>query len=418
MLINKIKKRFSNEFVRNLSFLAGGEFLNRVFRLVTTVVIARLLSPHDYGLAAIIFTVREFAVVLSLKFGIASKLIQANEKDLDDLINTSYCLNWIFCILIFILQCAAAFPLALFYKSNEIILPICVVAFYHLIVPNFVIQWALIERENRMNLMALTQTTDSAINNLITLCLAASGMGLWAIVLPSVISSPFIWLFFAYKYSSWRPKRIFTLYRWKEIFVFCRNILTVQLLDNLRNNLDYLIVGRFLGINALGIYYFAFNAGLGISLSVINSFIIALLPHLCAARGNLQDLKKRYFDGLKTIAAVFLPLVIVQSSLAPFYVPIIFGQKWVVGIPVLVLICLSALPRPFAIATSTLLQAIDRTDINVKWSVIFTTIFALSILIAVKWGIVPVAVAVLVSHFVAMPIFTIWGARYAIKSNS
>ncbi len=417
MLITKVKKKFSSQFIRNIGFLAGGELVNRVFRLGVTVILARLLTPEDYGLAAIILTVRELSVVFSLKFGIAGKLIQASSEDLNDLVNTSYWLSWIVCICIFITQCAVAFPIAWFYNTNQVILPICVVAFYHLFVPNFVIQWALIERENRMKLTALAQTCESVINNLVTLCLALLGMGVWAIVLPAVVSSPFVWLFFAYKYHTWRPNGTFTLYRWREIFSFGRNILAFQLLDNIRNYLDYLLVGKILGINALGFYYFAFNAGLGISLSVMNSFIAALNPHLCQARDNFSELRKRYFSSLKTIRQIFVPLVIVQSSLAPFYVPIIFGEKWVEAIPVLVIICLSALPRPFAMATSMLLQAIDKTAINVKWGIIFTVFFTFSILIAINWGIVPVAIAVLVSHAVAMPIFAIWGTNYAFTSN-
>jgi O-antigen/teichoic acid export membrane protein len=417
MLISKIKQKFSTKFVRNISFLAGGEFVNRIFRLGITVILARLLSPQEYGLAAIILTVRDFAAVFSLKSGISGKLIQADEKDLNDFINTSYSLSKICCSLIFILQCAAAYPIAWFYQTNEIILPICIIALYHLVVPHFVIQWALIERENRISLIALTQTTESVINNLMTLLLALLGMGVWAIVLPVVLSSPLVWLFFGYKYHSWRPSQAFTLYRGQEIFKFARNVLIFQLLDNVRNNLDYLLVGRFLGIKALGIYYFAFNAGLGISLSVINSFIIALQSHLCEVRNNLQNLKQQYFSSLKTIATIFIPLVIIQSSLAPFYVPLIFGEKWLPAIPVLVIICLSALPRPFAMATSMLLQAIDKTDINVKWGIIFTLFFTFSILLAMKWGILAVAIAVLISHAVAMPIFTIWGTRYALRSN-
>ncbi|MHC5831979.1 MAG: oligosaccharide flippase family protein, partial [Nostoc sp.] len=100
-------------------------------------------------------------------------------------------------------------------------------------------------------------------------------------------------------------------------------------------NIDYLIIGRFLGINALGIYYFAFNAGLGISQNVINAFTSALFPHLCAARGDLKELKERYFSSLKFTAIIVVPLILLQSSLAPFYVPIVFGQKWVTAVPIL-----------------------------------------------------------------------------------
>lgn len=165
-------------------------------------------------------------------------------------------------------------------------------------------------------------------------------------------------------------------------------------------------------------YYFAFNAGLGISLSVINVLVWPLLPHFCAARGNFDQLKNKYFSSLKPMALIIVPLVLLQSSLAPFYVPIVFGEKWVTAIPVLILICLSALPRPFASAAGTLLVCMGKTKINLRWSLIFTVIFTISLLIGIRWGALGVAAAVLVSHLLVIPTFAIWATRYIFGRNS
>jgi O-antigen/teichoic acid export membrane protein len=99
-------------------------------------------------------------------------------------------------------------------------------------------------------------------------------------------------------------------------------------------------------------------------------------------------------------------------------VPIIFGQKWVSAIPILILICLSALPLTLSRATSQLLQAVDKTHIDFYWNVIFTVIFAISLLLAVQREILDVAVAVLITQAVAIPIFTIWAIRYVFPKNS
>ena len=323
MLIDKFKQKLSGQFVRNVGWMGGGELLNRVFRLATTVVLARLLNPHDYGLAAIVLTTKEFISIFTLRFGIAGKLIQADEKDVEILSNTSYWLNWILCLSLFTIQSIAALPIAIFYRDNKIILPIIIVALEYLMVPLFSIQMALINRENRFKVTAIASTLQSLIGNITTIILALLGMGMWAIVLPVVLSPP-IWIFMAYKSHNWRPPKEFTLYRWSEIVNFGTNVLGVDVLDRLRANLDYLLVGRFLGVDALGIYYFAFNAGLGISLNVINVLTWPLYPHLCAARANFEQFKDKYFSSVKTIALVIIPLVILQSSLSPFYIPIIF----------------------------------------------------------------------------------------------
>jgi O-antigen/teichoic acid export membrane protein len=207
----------------------------------------------------------------------------------------------------------------------------------------------------------------------------------------------------------------FSFNKWQEVVSYARNILGVELLNKLRANLDYLIIGRFLGVQALGIYYFAFNAGLGISMNVINTMTWSLYPHLCAARGNVKQLRERYFSSLKTFALIVFPLVLLQSSLAPFYVPIIFGQKWITAIPVLIVICLSAIPRPFADGASMLLNSVDKSHINLYWNLIFTVIFTISLLVAVKWGIFWVAVAVFMAHILALPLYSIWASKYVLS---
>lgn len=417
MLINKLKQQLSSRLVRNIGWLGGAEFLNRVFRLGTTVIIARLLSPYDYGLIAIISTINEFINVFTLRGGIGAKIIQADEMDVKVLCNTAYWLNWILCGSLFIIQCIAAFPIAWFYGDNKLILPICVIALGYLIQPVFDIQGALLQRENRLNIMALCNVTHSMLSNILTMGLALMGMGMWAVVLPNLLTAP-VWIVINHMNHPWRPPASFTLERWHEIVRFGKNILGVELLNKLRANLDYLLIGRFLGVHALGIYYFAFNAGLGISLNMMSVVLVALFPHFCATRGNFKQLKKQYFSSLKMIALIFVPLILLQSSLAQLYVPIVFGQKWVAAIPILVLICLSALPRPFASSASQLLQVVDKNHIDLYWNLIFTVIFAIFLLVAVKSGIFWVAASVLICHALALPIFTILVIRYVFDRNS
>ncbi len=417
MLIQKVKQKFSGEFVRNVGWLTGAELINRVCRLVTVVFLARLLSPEDYGLAAIVLTVNEFANVLNFRAGIGSKLIQANDKDFLILRNTAYWMTWIFSILIFFFQCIAAFPIAWFYGENRVILPICVTAITYLTLPFFSIQSAILYRENCLKIPALCNALQGFFGNMFTIIFAVLGLGMWAIVLPIVFTSPIQLIIYRMNYP-WRNKSSFTLNRWQEIAGFATNVIGVELLNKLRGNLDYLLVGRFLGIEALGIYFFAFNAGIGTILSLINAITWPIYPHICAAKNNLKQMKKRYFNSLKSIALTIIPLILLQSLLAPFYVPIVYGQKWIVAIPILVIVCLSALPRPFADAVSMLLQAVDKTKINLYWNLIFTVILTICLLVAMNWGIYWVAMSVLISHAICLPIFTIWATKYAFAKTS
>ncbi len=417
MLINKIRDKFSNRFVRNVGWLSAAEVINRIGRLASVVFLARLLSPQDYGLAAIVLTVLEFADTFTMKSGVSSKLVQASDKDFNALCNTAYWMNWIFSGFMFLFQCAAAFPISWFYQESKIILPICVTSITFLALPLFSVQSAILVRENRLKVTALCNALQGLVSNISMIIFALMGLGMWAIVLPRLLVYP-IWVVVNRAKCSWRNKSDFTLYRWREIANFATNVVGVELLNKLRANLDYLLVGRFLGIEALGLYYFAFNAGIGTSLNIINATTLSIFPYICEARNNVRELKQRYFSSLKNIALLIIPIITLQSVLAPFYVPIIYGQKWTAAIPILVIVCLSALPRPFADAASMLLQAIDKTKINLYWNLIFTVFLTGCLLVAVNWGIYWVAISVLISHTICLPLFAIWASKYAFNKAS
>ncbi|MEH2175583.1 lipopolysaccharide biosynthesis protein [Nostoc sp.] len=414
MLITKFKQQLSSRFIRNIGWLGLGELIPRIFRLGITVILAHFLSAYDYGLAAIVMTVGEFSRVFT-ELGIGAKIIQADKEELEELCNSAYWLTWIVLPAIFIIQCLAAFPISWFYGSNQIILPICVSGIPYLIWPISAIQGTLIERENRLKITAFHNTIYTSGSYILSAILAFCGMGMWSIVLPWVLIAP-IGVYIYYVNHTWRPSSGMTTKHWKEIFNFGKNFLGIRLLGTLRNNLDYLIVGRFLGVEELGIYFFGFNAGLGISLSIIGAVTSAILPHLCEARADKLEFKKVYLHTLKTIGIIIIPWVILQSSLAPFYVPLVFGQKWVVAIPILILVCLSAIPRPFANAASQLLVAIGRPDLDFRWNILFTTLFSCALLIGVHWQAIGVATSVLLLHFLCLPLFTLWVIRYVFPN--
>jgi PST family polysaccharide transporter len=410
MLINKLKNSLSNRFLRNVGWLGAAEVINRIFRLGTTVTLARVFSTEDYGLMAVIYTIFDLVTVFIFKGGIGAKIIQAEEYQVASIANTSYWLNWIVCIVLFFVQCLAAWPIAQFYDNNQLILPICAMSLMYLVYPFFLTHCALIERENRLKIIAMCTATQSIVANIFTVIFALLNMGIWAIIIPMLMALP-VWFIFSWKNHKWRPPKSFSLDNWRMIVNYGKNLIGVELLTKLRLNLDYLIVGKFLGVGQLGLYYFAFNAGSGITNNVVNSLMSALFPHLCDARGDRQDLKRRYFKSLKTIALTVIPIVILQSSLSPIYVPIIFGKKWVEAIPILILICFSVIPMTFKHAASLLLNSIDKTHVSLYFDLIYTTAFALSIFVSVQWGILSVAITVLIINLLFSSIFSIYSSQ-------
>lgn len=410
MLIGQLKQRLSNRFIRNIGWLGVAELVNRFFRLGTTFILARSFSPYDYGSIAIVYMIHSLAEVFTNKIGIGAKIIQTDEKSLEAVCNTAYWISWIICGAMFLLQILIAFPVSWFYQDKGLILPLCIVGLKYAMIPVFKVQAALIKRKNHLKIHALAGAIESFVSNSITIALALLGFGVWAVVIAMVVATAFRGTVYITN-SSWKAPLSFQIERWREVTAFGSSMLGIGLLDRLRSNLDYFLVGSFLGVEALGLYFFAFNAGIGISQNVIGMLVTSLFPHLCEVRDNFQRLKSRYFSSLKAIAAITIPLVLLQSSLAPIYVPLVFGEQWQEAIPILSIVCLSAIPMAFVLASSQLLNAIGKVRVTLMWNGVYTVMFAIAVFIAVRWGILWVAISVLVCQSLTL-IFSFWATSH------
>ncbi len=416
LIVTKFKHLLSDKFIRNSGWMGVSELLHRISRLVTTVVLARIFTPYDYGLIAVVYTTWGFGNIFTFSSGVGSKIVQASENDLQAICNTSYWLNWILCGSIAAIQALLAYPIAKFYGSDKLILPLIALSLLYLIMPFFLVKEALIRRHNKLKIIAFAKGTSAMITNLITALFAILGMGVWAVVLGMFLAYPVKMIIYN-KNQYWEPGKLFKLEKWQEVLNYGANILGISLLAQLRRNIDYLIVGRFLGVDALGIYFFAFNAGSGISNNVITAFTSSMFPYFCEVRHNIDLLKERFFNSVKKSSYVIVPLILLQSSLAPFYVPIIFGQKWVSAIPVLITICLSVLPIVVYQSTVHLLNSVNKIKFNLYWNLIFTGLFSLVLLAVVKYGILVVAISVLICQ-ILNSIFAGWVIKHVFKSEN
>lgn len=411
-LLERLRRRMPRDsFVRNIGWMGLGEVGIRVSRLLATVLLARLLTPEDYGVAAIVLMTTEFVRVFT-RNGIGDKLVQADADEVSELCQTAWCLNWLIGIGLFVVQLGGSFAVARFYDNQRLILPIMLVGCTYLIYPLAMVQTALVRRENRLKIFSLTNLAQVVADNLLTGLLAVLGFGMWAIVLPKLLVAP-VWVGMMLYHQRWRPRAVFTLERWRRILGFGSRILGVEMLNTFRENVDYLLIGRFIGMKALGVYFFAFNAGLGLSLSVINALGVSLYSDLCLVSSQPELLRQRFGRNLITISKVIVPIVLLQASLAPLYVPLVFGQKWVSAgaVPILVLICLSALSRPFANAASMLLRSVGLPQVDLIWNMAFTVVLTLGVLVGTGWGGLGVAAAVAVIHLGLQPLYLLLARR-------
>ena len=405
-LENTYRSLLQERFARNLGWLGLAELGVRVTRIFATIALARCLDAAVYGVAAIALTVHELVFVLA-RNGLGAKIIQCASDELDSVTHLAYRLNAWIAVGLFVLQAALAWPIAWFYGRSELAPMILALALIHLVSPFSLVAWAMIQRLGRLNCVAKLTVLVVGCDNLLTAILAFGGLGAWAAVLPKVVVAP-VWVLLLRRAHPWQPRSGFRPTGYRDVFIFGRRVLGVEVVRAVRAQADYLLVGRFLGLEVLGLYYLAFNAGLGFSQTIIRSFGMALYPDLCASRGVAEALRERLHGAYRTVAMTGVPLILLQCLLAPLYVPLIFGPQWTPAVPILILICLSALPRLLDEGASQLLRAVDRPDLDLRFNVMFTAAFLGSVLIGLQGGAVGVAFAVLVIHLITLPPFAVW----------
>lgn len=420
ILLAKARARLSSPFLRNLGSMGAAQLAMRVSRLLTTIILTRLLVPADFGLAAMVLTVYEF-VSLFTRNGITAKVVQALDTEVMEVAETAYRLTWIVCIILLLVQAAIAMPVAHLYHAPRLAFPIALMGLIYLATPLCAMQCAFMQREGRLGRIALATGLQVTADNILTAILALCGLGMWAIVLPKLLVAP-IWVIVTRTGHGWRPRRSMlwhtAMHDWQDIVRFSRNVIGVEIMATVQANVDNLLVGYFLGVKALGIYYFAFNAGLGITLGLINAFSVAVYPHLCQVRSDRALLTARFHATIRTLSRIVVPLVLLQALLAPFYVPLVFGHKWAQAVPVLMLICLSALARPFASTCSQLLRAMGRPDIELRWQAALTIILVAALAIAAQFSILAVAGAVFCVQNAVLGVFCLRAPRAYLTARA
>lgn len=404
---------FQGSFARNFAWLVGSEGLVRITRLGTAVVLARYLSAAEFGVAALAIASHELLRLLAQN-GFGLRLIRAREEQVDKLCNTLFVLNWAWSLGLFALQCVAGLVVADYYGVDDVKPMLIMLAAVYLTMPLGLTQMYRVHRQQRLKVTAWVDSSQVMADNVLTAALAIAGLGAWAIVLPKLVVAP-IWVVGYRMADAWRFDRKKGFAPFREAFGDTRGILSSELARGMRAQLDVFVIGRVLGTELLGLYYFARNAGLGISLALLQAAMHAMLPKLgeVARRvGVGSELAAESLRILRIMLIVTLPIIAAQVLLAPVYVPLVFGGQWQPAIPVLMLLCLSAVPRIVGESMTQLTRAAGHAIVDARWNVWSAPVFLIAVLAGCHYGLVGTALAVLLFHLVYQSLFVaVTGSR-------
>ena len=309
-------------------------------RVCVVVVLARLLTPKDYGVAGMAMV---FAGLIGLftDVGLGAALVQRRtitEKDR----STVFWVSMAIAAAIVALTVAVSGEIAAFFGQPQVKSLIVVLSLGFPLAALSSTQTALLTRRLAYRSLEVRQIVGVLVGAVTAVAIALAGFGPWAIVANSLASTAaataLLW-----RFSSWRPRLTFSRASLRSLGGFGLKLTGSRLLNYANLNTDNTLVGRFLGASTLGVYALAYNV-MFTPLTRINLPIYGVVaPALARMQHDPERLKTAWLRSERLSAVLLNPAFFAIIVVAPDLVRVVFGAKWMAAVPVIRLLCVAGL---------------------------------------------------------------------------
>lgn len=388
--------------VGGLAWTAGLKWAVQLFSWATTLVVARLLLPADYGLVSMA-TVLVGLIQLLGELGLGAVIIQ--RRDLAERMVTDIagvCLAAGACLGV---AAAAVSPLAARFYGEPSLVPV-IVAY----APGFmvaavrVMPYSLLSRDMAFQRLAVIGLAEAGFTSLLTLVLAAAGFGYWSLVAGNLIGQAVgcALLVRARRYRVTWPHSFAEL---APVLGFGASLVGSRIAWYAYSNADFAIVGRLLGKSPLGNYNLAWQFA-SLPVDKITAVMGQVTPAIFASVQHDPARLRRYLLGLsRALALVTFPLSFGLAVSAPEFVGVVLGPNWSGATGPLRLLALAAAVRSVSTTFHQILIAQGRATVILRITTLGAILLPLLFLAGTRWGIVGVAGAWAMGHplFIALP---------------
>lgn len=385
------KNSLKDKIVSGVIWKFGERIFAQVVSFVVSIILARMLTPHEYGVVTMvtIFIVIADVFVTS---GLGTSLIQKKEVSQLEFSTIFYCSlilsGILYCILFF-----SAPLIAVMYKNKDIILILRVFALKIPISAFNSVQVAYVSRRMDFKKFFFSTSIGTFISAVVGITMALYGFGVWALV-AQYLSNAFIdttVLFFTVK---WRPKREFSIEVAKPLVRYGWKIMATDLIGTICNQMNSFIVGVKYTDADLGYY----SKGRSFPELVNNNIFSALISVLFPAMSKLSDdkiaLKKLIKNSQCIVSFLVFPLMVGMIVTAPSFIEVLLTKVWSVASIYVQITCLTGFFSVVATINLQVLKAIGRSEIVLKLEFIKKPIYLISVIFATKYGVIAIAYTV------------------------
>ncbi len=325
-----------------IRWIGIGQIGIRIISMASTIVLARLLMPEDFGTIALARLVMGFILLFS-SWGIDAAII-VEEKRSKQIANTAFWINFFIMLLLAIIILISS-PFVKKFYDTPILQPILIWMGIGLIFQSFeLVPRTLLNKElNYKYLTKINVSVEFIINSLVIL-LAFLGFGVWSLVIPQIIASPLRAIPFWIK-TKWHPTFYIERRDIKDLMSFGKNILASELTRYVNQNTDYFLIGKILTTAKLGYYTFAYNLANWPVVNIVKIINTVALPALSKVQSDMDELKRLFLKMTRMTSIVALPIFGIMFGITHELVTLVFGEKWIPAVKPLQIIIIFGIIR-------------------------------------------------------------------------
>lgn len=379
--------------LRGIFWSGADKFSYYIIQFVINIVMARLLTPDDYGLIGILMVFIAFFGIL-VDGGFATALIQKKERTEHDF-STVYIINIVTSLCVYILLCGLAPVIAEFYREPALKALLRVLSFQLIISAFMSVPLTKLMIAVDFKKIAVASVTSAAVSGLVGIYLAYWGLGVWALVTQQLLLLG-IKCVLLNLMQHWKPILVFSSSSFRNLFAFSSKLIASSFIDQVYLNLYPLIIGKYFSARTLGIYTRGEQFGkLPVSL-LSDMFIRVTLPIMSSIQDERDRLRKLYREYIQAssfvVFAVMLWLVVIAKPL----ILMLLTEKWIEAVPVMQILCLAMMTLHISAINRNLLYVKGRSDLALKLEVLKKVSVIIIFFVSIHFGLIGVCVGQLI----------------------
>lgn len=382
--------------LRGLKWSGATHIACQSLQFAISVIVARALSPQEFGLMGMVAVFSGLAGVFT-GLGLGTALVQ-REKLEERHLSTIFWINSACGAAMTAGLAAGAGAIARFYGEPLLRALTLAVGCNFFIGSLSIVQRNILIRAMDFRGLFLIETTAVACAGAVAVAGALTGWGVWSLVAQSLVFTT-VYALMLWRLSPWRPSRILDGAALRELWGFSSNLLGYNLLHFSERNLDGLLIGRFIGSSALGVYARAFGLML-LPLEQVGGVLTRVMfPALSVLQRDRANVKRIYLRATRAIALVSFPMMLGMLVTAEPLILTVYGPKWAGAVLLVQIFCLTGLEQSIRGTVGWIYNSQGRTDTQLRWGIVTFVVKGLSFAVGLRWGLIGVTAAYVASDY-------------------